>query len=268
MMRFLILPSQLLIPHLGPLFPRRWVIPLVWVPVSAYFMSTLINILLGNAPNTESIVNPFESLLPHGTAQVVFPVTLFCTGVFLWTVVEYGLHRFLFHVDNMMPEGPAKGGSAIVPWLYTIHFLIHGVHHKVPRDNLRLVMPPALLTPLAAGVHLFFRTFILWWMSQAVYMFMFGSGLIGYVIYDVTHYALHHLPLRDGEKDEESEEGEMSPVTEGGVKESIIQCMFCFFRPLLRYLRTVKRVHMAHHYRNHEKDFGITSRLWDIVFGT
>lgn len=245
-----------------------WVIPLVWLPVAAYFMSPLINILTGKAPNTESVTNLFEYVLPPGAAKVAFPLTLISIGLFFWTLVEYGLHRFLFHVDSMMPEGPAKGGPAIAPWLYTIHFLIHGVHHKVPRDNLRLVMPPALLTPLAAGVHLVFRNLVLWWVSQPVYTFMFGAGLIGYVLYDVTHYALHHLPLRDGEKDEESEEMEETTLNEGGLMGSAIQCMFCFFRPLLRYLRSVKRIHMAHHYKNHEKDFGITSRLWDIVFGT
>ena len=30
----------------------------------------------------------------------------------------------------------------------TLHFLMHGIHHYLPMDKLRLVMPPLLTMPL------------------------------------------------------------------------------------------------------------------------
>ncbi|MCC7353073.1 MAG: sterol desaturase family protein, partial [Anaerolineae bacterium] len=57
----------------------------------------------------------------------------------------------------------------------------------------------------------------------------FGAG---YVMYDMLHYATHHLPMRWG---------------------------------ILKYL---KRHHMQHHFKSPEQRFGVTMPLWDIVFGT
>jgi sterol desaturase/sphingolipid hydroxylase (fatty acid hydroxylase superfamily) len=47
-------------------------------------------------------------------------------GVFLWTLVEYGMHRFLFHVDKWLPDNR---------YFLTTHFLLHGVHHYLPTDR-------------------------------------------------------------------------------------------------------------------------------------
>jgi dihydroceramide fatty acyl 2-hydroxylase len=61
---------------------------------------------------------------------------------------------------------------------------------------------------------------------------LFGGGLLGYVIYDVTHYYLHHgQPSKDS-------------------------------------LRHLKKYHLNHHFRIQNKGFGITSSVWDRVFGT
>ena len=45
---------------------------------------------------------------------------------FLWTLVEYGMHRILFHVDEWLPDNR---------WFLTAHFLLHGVHHYLPTDR-------------------------------------------------------------------------------------------------------------------------------------
>lgn len=45
----------------------------------------------------------------------------FISGSVLWTIVEYSLHRWVFHLD-------AENGGAVK---CTFHFLIHGLHHKV-----------------------------------------------------------------------------------------------------------------------------------------
>lgn len=38
-------------------------------------------------------------------------------------LLEYGMHRFLFHIDEYLPDHPAA---------LTLHFLLHGIHHYIP----------------------------------------------------------------------------------------------------------------------------------------
>lgn len=81
----------------------------------------------------------------------------FLVGNLAWTLLEYGFHRFLFHVDRLLPDMPA---------FLTLHFLMHGVHHYLPMDRcvpthfssasvshsvrrLRLVMPPPMFAALS-----------------------------------------------------------------------------------------------------------------------
>lgn len=40
------------------------------------------------------------------------------------------------------------------------------------------------------------------------------------------------------------------------------------FRSLPSYYRDLKKYHLAHHYKDFENGFGVTSRFWDRVFGT
>jgi sterol desaturase/sphingolipid hydroxylase (fatty acid hydroxylase superfamily) len=61
-----------------------------------------------------------------------FPVYIplgFMVGLFLWTLAEYTLHRFLFHHHPNTPRQER------------IFFLFHGIHHAQPQDKTRLVMP-------------------------------------------------------------------------------------------------------------------------------
>ena len=46
---------------------------------------------------------------------------LFVLGLFLWSLVEYLIHRFLFH---MKPPSDSA-------YLIMLHFAMHGQHHKV-----------------------------------------------------------------------------------------------------------------------------------------
>lgn len=64
-------------------------------------------------------------------------------GIILWTFVEYTLHRWVFHLDikNQSP-----------PWC-TFHFLLHGLHHKVPFDPHRLVFPPVPAMLIAISLY-------------------------------------------------------------------------------------------------------------------
>src|SRR5579875_1171444 len=72
--------------------------------------------------------------------SVLATVGLALAGYAMWTLFEYWLHRLVFHFE------PQQGIGA------RMHWIIHGVHHDHPNDPLRLVMPPAVSVPLAAGV--------------------------------------------------------------------------------------------------------------------
>lgn len=63
----------------------------------------------------------------------------FLVGNVIWTLLEYTLHRFLFHIDGVLPDKP---------FFLMLHFLLHGIHHYLPMDGLRLVMPPILFFTL------------------------------------------------------------------------------------------------------------------------
>lgn len=84
-------------------------IPLAWIPISIYFFS-------------------------HNTLPLYEAIPLYFVGVFLWSLIEYLLHRFLFHAEEYwLPS---------INLFYVIHFTFHGIHHCFPMDRYRLVFPP------------------------------------------------------------------------------------------------------------------------------
>lgn len=141
---------------------------------------------------------------------------MLATGVLLWTLTEYWLHRLIFHWEPDHPLGSR------------LHFVIHGVHHDHPNDPMRLVMPPAVSIPLAA---LFLGAFVLAFGTPAAYP-AFAGFIIGYLAYDYTHYYVHHRV----------------PRTAAG--------------------RRLREQHMRHHFQDHSYGYGVSSPLWDFVFGT
>jgi 4-hydroxysphinganine ceramide fatty acyl 2-hydroxylase len=72
----------------------------------------------------------------------------------------------------------------------TLHFLLHGIHHYLPMDKYRLVMPPTLFVALAAPFWKFAHAVICWNWYAAVAAYC--GGVFGYTLYDMTHYFLHH----------------------------------------------------------------------------
>src|SRR3954471_23652227 len=101
---------------------------------------------------------------------------LVLVGYAVWTLFEYWLHRIVFHFE------PQEGIGA------KLHWMIHGVHHDHPNDPMRLVMPPAASIPLAVVV-----IGGIWLAAVAGHGPAIGAGfLIGYIVYDEIHYALHH----------------------------------------------------------------------------
>src|SRR6266550_1900424 len=113
--------------------------------------------------------------------SVVAVVGLFVVGVLIWTLLEYVIHRYVFHYQPKTRVGKF------------LHYTIHGVHHDYPNDASRLVMPPVISIPLAV---LFYLLITLTFGRVAPAIF---AGLVfGYVCYDAIHYAIHHFAMKGG----------------------------------------------------------------------
>jgi dihydroceramide fatty acyl 2-hydroxylase len=152
----------------------------------------------------------------RGEPTTLQVVGLVLAGYAFWTLTEYWMHRLIFHFE------PEDGIGA------RLHWIIHGVHHDHPNDPLRLVMPPSVSVPLALG---FWGLFVLVLGTPWAYVFTSGF-LAGYLIYDMTHYHVHH------------------------------------HRPRTRVGKLVRELHMRHHFQDDTRGFGVSAPFWDYVFGT
>jgi sterol desaturase/sphingolipid hydroxylase (fatty acid hydroxylase superfamily) len=177
------------------------VVLIIWVPVVVYFLIT--------------------GILSHPADTAVRIPVGFLLGILLWTFAEYMLHRYMFHYQ---PRNP---------WQEKIVFLFHGIHHLQPQCKTRLVMPPVVSVPMAV---IFYALFYLVWGALLGIPYWiaptFAGFITGYLMYDMTHYATHHLPMRHG------------------------------------VWKFLKRHHMQHHYKTPNQRFGVSSPMWDLVFGT
>ena len=153
---------------------------------------------------------------------LVIPAVL--GGLFFWTITEYVLHRFLFHI------APTNLLSRI------IYVYLHGIHHHYPDDHFRLVMVPAVSLPLALMFwSLFAAVLPATWVAGA-----FAGLAIGYLAYDYCHLATHHIKIPRG----------------------------AWAKPLAAVLSGQRKRHLRHHFGNHDYGFGVSTGLWDHVFGT
>ncbi len=110
---------------------------------------------------------------------------------------------------------------------HVIYFIFHGVHHEYPSDSRRLVMPPVASIPMGLAA---------WGILSVAFggavIPAFAGLLVGYLVYDTTHFVVHHRSL---------------PTALG---------------------KSIKKAHMRHHFLDPDEDYGVSSPLWDIVFGT
>lgn len=137
----------------------HFTVPLfIYLPVIGYFLYRAIAVFVLSATNIISMI---------------------IVGIFIWTITEYTLHRFIFHYSAKSEFGKK------------IHFIFHGVHHDYPSDSRRLVMVPTVSIPLAL---LFYFLFDLILGEILVAPFFIGF-LAGYLFYDITHYAIHHFNM-------------------------------------------------------------------------
>jgi 4-hydroxysphinganine ceramide fatty acyl 2-hydroxylase len=97
-------------------------------------------------------------------------------GILFFTLIEYIIHRFVFHFDAKNEKQEA------------IKFKMHGVHHAYPRDKERLAMPPVISICLALIFYGLFKLIL----GHYVYYF-FPGFLSGYSIYLLIHYSIHRF---------------------------------------------------------------------------
>jgi sterol desaturase/sphingolipid hydroxylase (fatty acid hydroxylase superfamily) len=113
-----------------------------------------------------------------------------------------------------------------------IVYIIHGNHHEYPRDRERLFMPPVPSLIIAAAVFSL-QYFIFGLFDASIFAFAFFPGfIIGYLMYGTMHYAIHA------------------------------------WNPPFKWMKPLWRNHHLHHYKNDHMGFGVSSTLWDHVFGT
>ncbi|XP_059178806.1 fatty acid 2-hydroxylase-like [Physella acuta] len=148
-----------------------WYVPITWLPV-IFFMIWSSYTNLSQEPEMWP-KNALGHL--HGPHSMPF---LFVLGVAFWTLLEYVIHRWLFHL-----RPPSDW-----PFFIRLHFSLHGQHHKSPMDPKRLVFPP--LPALFFAVSFFLMCLAIFPTGMAQIIF---SGIVsGYVSYDLIHYYLHH----------------------------------------------------------------------------
>ena len=145
---------------------------------------------------------------------ITMVIVYFFVGLILFTLAEYLIHRFVYHLPSVYEEGG-------------VAYALHGIHHKYPRDKKRLVMPPVLSVVLAALI--FTTNFYL--IGEEGLPFTAGF-LFGYAAYLSVHYIVHR------------------------------------FKPPQNFFRKLWIHHSIHHYQDDTKAFGVSSPLWDFVFGT
>jgi len=143
-------------------------------------------------------------------------LVLFFGGMISFTLVEYIMHRFLYHIN-----------SAYNKKIRRLQYLIHGVHHDYPKDKSRLAMPPVLSVFIA--LLLLLSTYML--INEFALAFLPGF-VMGYTTYLFIHYSIHAYP------------------------------------PPKNKLRILWIHHSIHHYKDSGKAFGVSSPLWDYIFGT
>ncbi len=130
-------------------------------------------------------------------------------GLALWTLVEYFIHRVLFHKVAFFRR-------------------LHDAHHKNPK---------ALIdSPIWTSLTIVFAVVLapsVWLLGAHLGAgFTFGMTL-GYFIYSITHHAMHFWSFSHDS-----------------------------------YFYRAKHRHALHHYSEVDGNFGVTTPIWDYVFGT
>lgn len=154
---------------------------------------------------------------PHSPRIDLF--WLFPLGLLAWTLLEYGLHRFLFHIRLPLRD----------PHLRDVVNSSHLLHHASPRDREKVLVHSTygliVSVVLYGAIYAWSRNFL----STAGVM----AGIwTGFLYYEAVHYRVHFSLSGSG------------------------------------FVARQRKTHFYHHFTNNKRCFGVTTSLWDHVFGT
>ena len=175
-----------------------------WRQFTPFYFYTAVALCLGAAAAGEG---------PSGGGILL----LLVAGLLSWGLVEYALHRFIFHY-----EARSESGRKFV-------YAAHLSHHEDPGATDRLFTSLRMSVPIAAGYWLLAWVAVGSWRAAA---YLFVGLVAGYFCYEWLHFQAHHG------------------------------------RPRLRLFRYLRKYHLLHHHRTPGLRFGVTSPLFDLVFGT
>jgi sterol desaturase/sphingolipid hydroxylase (fatty acid hydroxylase superfamily) len=176
-----------------------------WEQFTPFYFYTLVALGLGGAAMMSEARSPGSIL------------SLCLTGVASWGLIEYGLHRLVFHF-----EARSVKGRELV-------YALHLAHHAQPKSLDHLFASLFLSLPIALGYCSLAWALTGSWQAMT---YLFIGVTAGYFSYEFLHYQAHHGAPRLG---------------------------------VFRYL---KKYHLLHHHQTPTLRFGVTSPLFDYLFGT
>jgi len=108
---------------------------------------------------------------------------LLAAGVFAWSLLEYFLHRYVFHWTQVSE-----------PWK-SLASGLHMAHHRSSDQADLIVAPPVVAILFGGLVYLIFAAICRSWSAAA----LIESGLFtGYVAYEWVHYGAHRFKWKKG----------------------------------------------------------------------
>lgn len=143
--------------------------------------------------------------------------SLILGGVLVWTLIEYVLHRFVFHLVQVKE-----------PWK-TIASGLHMAHHRDTETKDLIIAPPVVSLLFSIPI---FLILLACTQSVSAALMMHAGVLFGYIAYEWCHYGAHQYNAKSG---------------------------------VAKYL---KRYHLQHHFKHPNGSFGVTTPMWDYVFGS
>src|SRR5215831_2458501 len=106
---------------------------------------------------------------------------------------------------------------------------LHLGHHRDPFDEAKITVPVYASLPIASALLGLFRLMAGSWEASALLM---TGTIVGYLHYELVHFRIHRGSRRG------------------------------------RCLKWQRANHLCHHYKDQDRCFGVTTPLWDWVFGT
>ena len=176
-----------------------------WKQFKPFYFYTAVALCLGIAAAKGEEPSPVRMLV------------LLILGSLSWGLIEYGLHRFVFHY-----QARSELGRSLI-------YRAHLSHHEHPQATDRLFASLGMSIPIAACYWLLAWSVMGTWRAAS---FLLIGLVLGYFCYEWLHFQAHHG------------------------------------RPRLRPLRYLKRYHLLHHHRTADQRFGVTTPLFDLLFGT